>query len=136
MEECVVLFFPLSAGPPHSLRIRFIDNTVTLVTLDVTYKAQSIQLGSDIRMSGNAIGVGFLTILKPDAFVVVFGLFDEGSNSAASNGQVYAKIPDLTQRIKPLGIDLSNIFIDFIIQNRVSLTSRCPGLRRPTTLLD
>ena len=68
---------------------------------------------------GYAIEARVLTNLKPDAFVVVFGVNDEGSNAAASNENVNAKIANLIQRIKPLGIDSSDVFIDFITQNRV-----------------
>ena len=68
---------------------------------------------------GYAIEARVLTNLKPDAFVVVFGVNDEGSNAAASNEKVNAKIANLIQRIKPLGIDSSDVFIDFITQNRV-----------------
>ena len=68
---------------------------------------------------GYAIEARVLTNLKPDAFVVVFGVNDEGSNAAASNEKVNAKIANLIQKIKPLGIDSSDVFIDFITQNRV-----------------
>jgi uncharacterized protein YggE len=57
--------------------------------------------------------------LKPDAFVVVFGINDEGSNAATSNEKVNSKITNLTQRLKSLGIDSNDVFIDFITQNRV-----------------
>jgi uncharacterized protein YggE len=68
---------------------------------------------------GYAIEASVLTNLKPDAFVVVFGVNDEGSTAAASNEKVNAKIAELIQRLKPLGIDANNVFIDFITQNRV-----------------
>ena len=68
---------------------------------------------------GYAIEARVLTNLKPDAYVVVFGVNDEGSNAAASNEKVNAKIANLIQKIKPLGIDSSDVFIDFITQNRV-----------------
>jgi uncharacterized protein YggE len=51
--------------------------------------------------------------------VVVFGVNDEGANAATSNDKVNAKIANLIQKIKPLGIDSSDVFIDFITQNRV-----------------
>ena len=68
---------------------------------------------------GYALEASVLTNLKPDAFVVVFGVNDEGANAATSNEKVNAKIANLIQKVKPLGIDPSNIFIDFITQNRV-----------------
>jgi uncharacterized protein YggE len=60
-----------------------------------------------------------LTNLKPDAFVMVFGVNDEGPNAAASNDKVNSKISNLIQKLRPLGIDSSDIFVDFITQNRV-----------------
>ena len=68
---------------------------------------------------GYAIEASVLTNLKPDAFVVVFGVNDEGANAATTNAKVNAKIADLMQKIRPLGIDANNVFIDFITQNRV-----------------
>ena len=68
---------------------------------------------------GYAIEASVLTNLKPDAFVAVFGVNDEGANAATSNAKVNAKIADLLQKIKPLGIDANDVFIDFITQNRV-----------------
>ena len=68
---------------------------------------------------GYAIEASVLTNLKPDAFVVLFGVNDEGPNAATSNEKVNAKVADLTQRIKVLGIEPNNVFTDFITQNRV-----------------
>jgi len=68
---------------------------------------------------GYALEASVLTNLKPDAFVVVFGVNAEGANAATSNEKVNAKIANLIQKVKPLGIDSNNIFIDFITQNRV-----------------
>jgi len=68
---------------------------------------------------GYALEASVLTNLKPDAFVVVFGVNDEGANAATSNEKVNAKIANLIQKVKPLGIDSNNIFVDFITQNRV-----------------
>lgn len=68
---------------------------------------------------GYAIEASVLTNLKPDAFVVVFGVNDEAPNAANSNEKVNARIADLLQRIRPLGIDSNDVFIDFITQARV-----------------
>jgi len=75
------------------------------------------QLGNSNE--GYAIEASVLTNLKPDAFVVVFGVNDEGANAGASNGKVNAKIGDLIQKVKALGIDANDVFVDFITQNRV-----------------
>jgi uncharacterized protein YggE len=74
-------------------------------------------LGNSI--DGYAIEASVLTNLKPDAFVVVFGINEEGLNAGASNQKVNEKIADLMQRIKPLGITPNDAFIDFITQSRV-----------------
>jgi len=66
-----------------------------------------------------AIEASVLTNLKPDAFVVVFGVNDEGPNADASNDKVNAKIANLVQKVKALGIDTNDVFVDFITQNRV-----------------
>jgi uncharacterized protein YggE len=68
---------------------------------------------------GYSIEASVLTNLKPDAFVVVFGVNDDGSNASASNEKVNTKIGNLIQRMKSLGIDSNDVFIDFITQNRV-----------------
>ena len=68
---------------------------------------------------GYSIEASVVTNLKPDAFVVVFGVNDEGPNAAASNEKVNNKIGNLIQKIKGLGIDANDVFIDFITQNRV-----------------
>ena len=74
-------------------------------------------LGNSI--DGYAIEASILTNLKPDAFVVVFGVNEEGPNAGTSNQKVNEKIADLMQRLKPLGINPNDAFIDFITQNRV-----------------
>jgi uncharacterized protein YggE len=88
------------------------------------YYQQKRQALANTGMLGNsnegyAIEARVLTNLKPDAYVVVFGINDEGANAAASNEKVNGKISNLIQKIKPLGIESSDVFIDFITQNRV-----------------
>lgn len=68
---------------------------------------------------GYAIEASVLTNLKPDAFVVVFGVDEEGTTSAASNEKVNAKVAEFAQQLTPLGINQNDIFVDFITQNRV-----------------
>lgn len=119
MKKCVLLFLSLfavvSASGQESGNRIYGNNG---------YYQQKRQLQANTGMLGNsnegyAIEARILTNLKPDAFVVVFGVNDEGSNAAASNGKVNEKIANLIQRMKPLGIDSSDVFIDFITQNRV-----------------
>lgn len=68
---------------------------------------------------GYSIEASVVTNLKPDAFVVVFGVNDEAPNAATSNEKVNNKIGNLIQKIKGLGIDANDVYIDFITQNRV-----------------
>lgn len=68
---------------------------------------------------GYSIEASVVTNLKPDAFVVVFGVNDEDPNAATSNEKVNNKIGNLIQKIKGLGIDANDVYIDFITQNRV-----------------
>src|ERR1041384_6647522 len=75
------------------------------------------QLGNSNE--GYSIEASVLTNLKPDAFVVVFGVNDEGANAATSNEKVNTKIANLLQRVKSFGIDSNDVFVDFITQNRV-----------------
>jgi len=82
-----------------------------------TLQTNSGTLGSHDH--GYAIEASVLTNLKPDAFVVVFGINEAATASAASNDKVNAKIADFTQKLSTLGIGRNDIFIDFITQNRV-----------------
>lgn len=80
------------------------------------------QVGTGILGStttGFAIEASVLTNLKPDAFVVVFGVNAEALKSADSNEKVNDKVTLLTQQLAPLGISRSDMFVDFITQNRV-----------------
>lgn len=69
--------------------------------------------------SGYSIEASVITNLKPDAFVVVFGVNDEANTSATSNAKVNAKVNEFTRTISAMGITQSDIFVDFITQNRV-----------------
>jgi uncharacterized protein YggE len=119
MKKCVLLFLCLFAVVPASgqeLGNRIYGNS--------GYYQQKRLMQPSVGFLGNtsegyAIEVRVLTNLKPDAFVVVFGANDEGSNADASNDKVNAKIAKLIQRLKPLGIESGDVFVDFITQNRV-----------------
>ena len=66
-----------------------------------------------------AIEASVLINLKPDAFVVVFGVNEEAKTSAESNDKVNARINDFTKSLGSLGVLKNDIFVDFITQNRV-----------------
>ena len=119
MKKCVLIFLCLFAVVPaygQEAGNRIYGNT--------GYFQQKRQMLPNVGPLGNssegyAIEARVLTNLKPDAFVVVFGVSDEGSNAASSNEKVNSKIANLIQKIKPLGIDANDVFVDFITQNRV-----------------
>lgn len=119
MKKCVLLILSFCAAVPalgQELGNRIYGNN--------GYYQQKRHLAANTGGLGNsgdgyAIEASVLTNLKPDAFVVMFGVNDEGKDSASSNDRVNAKVADLTQRLKPLGIDSNSIFVDFITQNRV-----------------
>ena len=119
MKKCVLFILSLFVVVPASGQ-----ESGNRIYGNSGYYQQKRQMLANTGMLGNsnegyAIEARVLTNLKPDAFVVVFGVNDEGSNAASSNEKVNTKIGNLIQRIKPLGIDSSNVFIDFITQNRV-----------------
>jgi uncharacterized protein YggE len=119
MKKCVLLFLSLFAVVPA-----FGQEAGNRIYGNNGYYQQRRQSQANSGVLGNssegyAIEARVLTNLKPDAFVVVFGVNDEGSNAAVSNEKVNAKIANLIQKIKPLGIDSNNVFVDFITQNRV-----------------
>ena len=60
-----------------------------------------------------------LANVKPDAFVAVFGLVQEGPNSAASNAKVDTQLSAFVGDLRVQGIGEDAIFVDFITQNKV-----------------
>lgn len=119
MKKCVLLFLCLFAVVPaygQEAGNRIYGNTGYF-----QQKRQMLPHAGPLGNSseGYAIEARVLTNLKPDAFVVVFGVSDEGANAASSNDKVNSKIANLMQKIKPLGIESNDVFVDFITQNRV-----------------
>jgi len=119
MKKCVLLILSLFAVVPV-----FGQESGNRIYGNNGYYQQKGHLQINTGVLGNSnegysIEASVLTSLKPDAFVVVFGVNEAGSNAAASNEKVNAKIANLIQRVKALGIDSNNVFIDFITQNRV-----------------
>jgi uncharacterized protein YggE len=68
---------------------------------------------------GFAIEASVLTNLKPDAFVVVFGVNEEAPTPNESNDKVDAKIAEFSRRTETLGVTSKDVFVDFITQNRI-----------------
>ncbi len=71
------------------------------------------------RANGYSIEASVLLNLKPDAFVVVFGVQQEAPEPRGSNDKVNAKIATFTNSISGLGVTPDDIFVDFITQARV-----------------
>lgn len=119
MKKCVLVILSLLAVVPASAQEsgnRIYGNTgYVQARKNLQFNTGALGNSND----GYAIEASVVTNLKPDAFVVVFGVNDEGANSANSNEKVEAKIAALVHRIKPWGIDSNDIFVDFITQNRV-----------------
>ncbi len=119
MKKCVLLVLFLLAVVPVSAQEsgnRIYGNN------GYVQQRKNLQVNTGVLGNSNdgyAIEASVLTNLKPDAFVVVFGVNDEGANAANSNDKVNGKIADLLQQIKPWGITANDVFIDFITQNRV-----------------
>lgn len=119
MKKCVLLFLSLFAVVPA-----FAQESGNRIYGNSGYYQQKQKMLPQVGPLGNssegyAIEARVLTNVKPDAFVVVFGVSDEAANAAVSNEKVNAKIGNLMQRVKSLGIESSDVFVDFITQNRV-----------------
>jgi len=57
--------------------------------------------------------------MKADAYIAVFGVVQEAPTSAESNAKTDAAISGFTKDLDGIGIKRSDIFIDFITQNKV-----------------
>jgi uncharacterized protein YggE len=57
--------------------------------------------------------------VKADEYVAIFGLAQEAATPADSNTKVDAQLKVFTASLETLGIRSSDIFVDFITQNRV-----------------
>lgn len=119
MKKCVLFILTLFA--PLPAYGQEIGNRIYGNTGYVQQKRHPLTNTGNLGNSGDgyAIEATVLTNLKPDAFVVVFGVNDEGANAASSNEKVNAKIANLLQKLRPLGIASNDVFIDFITQTRV-----------------
>jgi uncharacterized protein YggE len=71
------------------------------------------------RPTGYSVEASVLLNLKPDAFVAVFGVQNDALSSTESNVRVDAKVSSFERSLGSLGVPQSDIFVDFITQNRV-----------------
>jgi uncharacterized protein YggE len=73
--------------------------------------------GTDRRFYATEASV--LMNIKPDAFVAVFGIQQEGANPADSNGKLVARLDQFGKSLGALGVKPDDIFVDFITQNKI-----------------
>jgi uncharacterized protein YggE len=66
-----------------------------------------------------SIEASVLMNVRPDAYVAVFGIQQEGPTPSESNAKVDVKADALTKAFNALGVRTEDIYIDFITQNRV-----------------
>jgi len=71
------------------------------------------------RPTGYSVEASVLLNLKPDAFVAVFGVQNDALSPTESNVRVDAKVSSFERSLGSLGVPQSDIFVDFITQNRV-----------------
>lgn len=57
--------------------------------------------------------------VKADTYVAVFGLVQEAAASAESNSKINAQVAGFIKDLEGLGIRRSDIFVDFITQNKI-----------------
>ncbi len=69
--------------------------------------------------SSYAVESSVLINIKPDSFVIVFGLAQVGANSDASNDKVNSVFANFTKDLSKIGITKDDTFVDFITQTRV-----------------
>lgn len=56
---------------------------------------------------------------KPDSFLAVFGLVQEGATAEESNGKLNTQIAGFIRDLDKLGVKQGDTFVDFIAQNKI-----------------
>ncbi len=88
-----------------------------------TQNKRTPTVGDGVLMSsGNGnfqIEASVLLNLKPDSFVAVFGVAQEAKDAEESNNKVNAQIDNFVKNLSGLGITKTDIYIDFIVQNKI-----------------
>lgn len=75
--------------------------------------------GATIVNQAQFIEASVLMNVQPDVFVAVFGYVQEGSDPTAGNAAVNAKFAEFIKSLESLGIKRSDVYVDYISQNRV-----------------
>ena len=57
--------------------------------------------------------------MKADAYIAVFGLSQEALTAAESNAKINTQIAGFVRDLESLGVKRSDVFVDFITQNKV-----------------
>jgi uncharacterized protein YggE len=65
------------------------------------------------------VDVDVLINVKPDEYVAVFGIAQEGASIEEANGKMNAVVKQFTDSLKPLHIRDSDIYVDFITQPKI-----------------
>lgn len=74
----------------------------------------------NLMSSGNfQIEASVLLNMKPDSFVAVFGVAQAAQGADESNTKVNTQIDEFTKNLSGLGITKSDIYVDFITQNKI-----------------
>jgi len=68
---------------------------------------------------GLFIEANVLLNAKADAYIVVFGVAQEGATADVSNTKVNDVISNFTKSLNSLGITKTDIYVDFITQNKI-----------------
>jgi uncharacterized protein YggE len=68
---------------------------------------------------GRFIDASVLMNVKPDEYVAVFGISEEGKTLALAQAGMDAAVRDFTASLRQLKVNPSDIFVDFVAQNRI-----------------
>jgi len=68
---------------------------------------------------GRFIDASVLMNVKPDEYVAVFGISEEGKTLALAQSGMDAAVRDFTASLRQLKVNPSEIFVDFVAQNRI-----------------
>lgn len=74
---------------------------------------------TDAKQQVYFVEANVLMNMKADAYVAVFGLVQEAATSAESNSKINAQVGGFSRELESLGIRSTDIFVDFITQNKV-----------------
>ena len=74
---------------------------------------------TDAKQQVYFVEANVLMNMKADAYVAVFGLVQEAATSAESNSKINAQVAGFIKELESLGIKRTDIFVDFITQNKV-----------------